>query len=330
MDIQLPVMDGIEATKEIRKLEKMNNIGVFPSTPLAEQPQPLPQIRETSDGAPPSPFRSSVIIVALTASSLQSDRVVALAAGCNDFLTKPVSLKWLEKKIIEWGCMQASLLSLSDHENDRLTNQALIDFEGWKRWKGTDKDNTKQGFQLGPQRAARDIAGKLHIDRKGTKTPPAHAMSRQSSSTRPDIQVRSATPQSSLDAVTSPILDNEAANSLSAARSELAGRLPAPPGPDAASSVVPTTTETAHAARQLQQSALSAESASPTSPTSPPSSRPPKSRPTTPKQEGRISSSSSLHSIHEALEPSAVIRSEKERSPESPFDKPLPALPQGG
>jgi osomolarity two-component system response regulator SSK1 len=103
MDIQLPVMDGIEATKEIRKLERNNNIGIFPSTPISESARPMEQVAA-------SPFRSSVIIVALTASSLQSDRVSALAAGCNDFLTKPVSLKWLERKIIEWGCMQVSLL----------------------------------------------------------------------------------------------------------------------------------------------------------------------------------------------------------------------------
>ena len=29
MDIQLPVKSGIEATKEIRHLEKLNRIGVF-------------------------------------------------------------------------------------------------------------------------------------------------------------------------------------------------------------------------------------------------------------------------------------------------------------
>jgi osomolarity two-component system response regulator SSK1 len=104
MDIQLPVMDGIEATKEIRKLERNNNIGILPSTPVFEHSRP--PVSESP--VPSSPFRSSVIIVALTASSLQSDRVNALAAGCNDFLTKPVSLKWLEKKIVEWGCMQVN------------------------------------------------------------------------------------------------------------------------------------------------------------------------------------------------------------------------------
>jgi len=55
MDIKMPIMDGLEATKTIR----------------AAQPE-LP-------------------IVALTANAFDSDRQLALDAGCNDFLSKPVS-----------------------------------------------------------------------------------------------------------------------------------------------------------------------------------------------------------------------------------------------
>ncbi|KAI9729836.1 MAG: ssk1 response regulator receiver [Cirrosporium novae-zelandiae] len=127
MDIQLPIMNGLQATKEIRRLERLNNIGVFSSSASSTAPTGIldgsvPELDEEAVGddilADLNKFKSPVIIVALTASSLQSDRHEALAAGCNDFLTKPVNFPWLERKVMEWGCMQA-----------------LIDFDGWRKWK---------------------------------------------------------------------------------------------------------------------------------------------------------------------------------------------------
>ncbi|CAK9436744.1 uncharacterized protein LODBEIA_P12660 [Lodderomyces beijingensis] len=113
MDIQLPVKSGIEATKEIRHLEKLNKIGVFDEKDMNKVSSIALTEADTLDS---NVFRSPVIIVALTASSNSSvDRKNALTAGCNDYLTKPVNLVWLQNKITEWGCMQA-----------------LIDFEGWK------------------------------------------------------------------------------------------------------------------------------------------------------------------------------------------------------
>ncbi|KAL0575909.1 Two-component response regulator SSK1p [Marasmius crinis-equi] len=108
MDIQMPIMDGISATKEIRRIEKLNACAGFPpNTPGSEAEPPTPSDTSAGTRSTASPYRSSVIIVALTASSLQSDRIAALAAGCNDFLTKPVMLKWLNNKLIEWGSIKA-------------------------------------------------------------------------------------------------------------------------------------------------------------------------------------------------------------------------------
>ncbi len=65
MDIGMPEMDGYAATRQIRALEK----GI--------------QWKETR--------RPHVHIIALTASVLQNDRAQAIAAGMDDFLTKPMN-----------------------------------------------------------------------------------------------------------------------------------------------------------------------------------------------------------------------------------------------
>ncbi|KAJ4386168.1 Two-component response regulator SSK1p [Gnomoniopsis smithogilvyi] len=118
MDIQLPIMSGLDATREIRRLERVNSIGVFSSAASSAPEEVKGEPDEKDKLENKDLFKSPVIIVALTASSLQSDRHEALAAGCNDFLTKPVNFVWLERKVMEWGCMQA-----------------LIDFDGWRKWK---------------------------------------------------------------------------------------------------------------------------------------------------------------------------------------------------
>ncbi len=79
MDVQMPVMDGLEATRRIRKL--------------------------------PAP-KCDIPIIALTAHGLQEDREKSLAAGMDAHLTKPIDLPVLTRKIAQY--LQATTEVISD------------------------------------------------------------------------------------------------------------------------------------------------------------------------------------------------------------------------
>ena len=65
MDMSLPVIDGWEATRQIKALVETQGIG----------------------------------IIALTAHAMAQDKEKALAAGCDDFDTKPIDITRLTQKI---------------------------------------------------------------------------------------------------------------------------------------------------------------------------------------------------------------------------------------
>jgi CheY-like chemotaxis protein len=67
MDIQLPKMDGLEVTRRLRQ---------------------TPQFRETP-------------IIALTASAMEGDREKIMAAGCDEYISKPVSTHQFPRLVAE-------------------------------------------------------------------------------------------------------------------------------------------------------------------------------------------------------------------------------------
>jgi len=88
MDIQMPEMDGIQATNEIR------NLGLKPSPPP---------------------------IIAMTAYSMEEDRERFIEAGLDDYLAKPIKASGLIQKVKEWVRFEP----LTSEETDQSTMEDI-------------------------------------------------------------------------------------------------------------------------------------------------------------------------------------------------------------
>ena len=71
MDVQMPRMDGYETTRTIRKLEQALDRSCH--------------------------WKAPIYIIAMTAHAMQGEREKCLAAGMDDYLTKPVAIPELKR-----------------------------------------------------------------------------------------------------------------------------------------------------------------------------------------------------------------------------------------
>lgn len=102
MDCQMPEMDGIQATKEIRKMETL-----------------------TGKRSP---------IVAMTAHALASDRLECLTAGMDDYISKPVNQKKLAEVIERWmPRVTKSTLDTQEITGDIASKKRPIEIETLKK-----------------------------------------------------------------------------------------------------------------------------------------------------------------------------------------------------
>jgi CheY-like chemotaxis protein len=77
MDVQMPEMDGLEATRVIR--ERQREKSRFPN------------------------YKSSIVIIAMTASAMPGDRDKCIAAGMDDYLAKPVRPEDMRGIVERWA-----------------------------------------------------------------------------------------------------------------------------------------------------------------------------------------------------------------------------------
>ena len=126
MDCQMPVLDGYEATVRLRRLEA-----------------------EAIASGKMKPHQVTVVI-AMTANALKGDREKCLAAGMDDYISKPISMEKLKSVLENWSAQLRIKNQISNSEESQSSAAdlaSLVDIEHLHEITGTDLEFEREILQ---------------------------------------------------------------------------------------------------------------------------------------------------------------------------------------
>jgi PAS domain S-box-containing protein len=126
MDCQMPVLDGYEATARLRRLE---------AEAIASGKINLHQ---------------RTVVIAMTANALKGDREKCLAAGMDDYISKPISMEKLKSVLENWSAQLRITNQISNSEespSSAANLESLVDIEHLHEITGTDLEFEREILQ---------------------------------------------------------------------------------------------------------------------------------------------------------------------------------------
>ncbi len=120
MDVMMPELDGLDATRHIRKRQMSGDHN----------------------------FQGRIVIVAMTAHAMQGDREKCIAAGMDDYLSKPIRPKDVRDMIEKWGGKIPMITAAPATSTPATTEELPVDMVRMKDLTDGNVDNLRELVEM--------------------------------------------------------------------------------------------------------------------------------------------------------------------------------------